>query len=284
MIDSHINNPKSPKYYINKWIISNSQDIKDKTVIDLPAGNGMTSKILKEHGAKVKAFDLFPEYFKVEEINCQRADIMDRIPLEENIADLAICQEGIEHFCDQLKAFQEFNRVLKKGGKLLITTPSYSNLSAKFSYLLAESETKKHMPPNEIDDIWMEDDNVSDKIYYGHIFLIGLQKLRLLAKLSGFNVEEIKYIRLSKGSLLLLPWLYPIIYLSSWFRYYLILRRNKDIQTSYMKKVYLEQIKMNISVKNLINHHTFIVLVKEKNHSEVNFRNNSKKVSFDDLT
>ncbi|HNQ66791.1 MAG TPA: class I SAM-dependent methyltransferase [Bacteroidales bacterium] len=284
MIDSHINNPKSPKYYINKWIISNSQDIKGKTVIDLPAGNGMTSEILKEHGAKVKAFDLFPEYFKVEEIGCQRADIMDGIPLENEIADLAICQEGIEHFCNQLKAFQEFNRVLKKGGRLLITTPSYSNLSAKFNYLIAESEAKNFMPPNEIDDIWMENEVVSDKIYYGHIFLIGLQKLRLLAKLAGFSIEEVKYIRLSKGSLLLLPWFYPIIYVSSWLRYYRNIKRNKNIPSSYKKQTYLEQLKMNISIKNLINHHSFIVFVKEKDLSEISFRNKSKEVCFDDLT
>ncbi|MGB0887585.1 MAG: class I SAM-dependent methyltransferase [Vicingaceae bacterium] len=34
-------------------------------------------------------------------------------------SDYLICQEGIEHFSDQLASFKEFNRVLKKGGRLI---------------------------------------------------------------------------------------------------------------------------------------------------------------------
>ncbi len=35
--------------------------------------------------------------------------------------DYIICQEGIEHIPNQLKVLEEFNRVLKKDGVLLIT-------------------------------------------------------------------------------------------------------------------------------------------------------------------
>ena len=241
MTDSHINNPKSPKYHVNKWILSQKETLVGKTVVDLPAGNGITSEILKNNGAEVFAFDLFPEYFRAKDIECERADVMRGIPIEDEKADIAICQEGIEHFSDQLKALKEFNRILKKSGKLVITTPSYSNLSARFSYLLFESETNKQMPPNEIDDIWMEDKAVSKEIYHGHIFLIGLQKLRILAKLAGFKILEIKYLRISKGSLLLLPWFYSMIFISSWLRYYRNIKRDNNIPYEFKKKVYQEQ-------------------------------------------
>lgn len=280
MADSHINNPKSPKYYVKRWLDARASDLAGKRVIDMPAGNGVTSQILHNYGASVFAFDLFPEYFKLEEIKCHRADIMSGIPLESEFADIAICQEGIEHFSDQLKAFKEFNRVLKSGGKLLITTPSYSNLSSRFSYMLFESETNKRMPPNEIDDIWMEDKSVSEEIYHGHIFLIGLQKLRILAKLAGFKIHETKYVRLSKGSLLLLPFYYPLILVSSYIRYRRNLKKHRDIPYEFKKAVYQEQYKMNISVKNMVNHHTFIVFEKELNHSGVRFRHDSTVVDF----
>jgi len=198
MTDSHINNPKSPKYHIKRWLDSHAEELAGKIAMDLPAGNGVTSEILKNNGAEVFAFDLFPEYFRPQNIECRRADIMSGIPIADGKVDIAICQEGIEHFSDHLKALKEFNRILKNSGKLVITTPSYSNLSARFSYLLFESETNKQMPPNEIDDIWMEDKSVSEEIYHGHIFLIGLQKLRIIAKLAGFKIAEIKYIRISK--------------------------------------------------------------------------------------
>lgn len=280
MIDEHINNPKSIKYYVKKYLENLKAELKNKIVIDIPAGNGATSEILLNFGAKVKPLDLFPEYFMLENIECNRADIIDKIPIDDNHADMLICQEGIEHFSDQLKVFKEFNRILKNQGRLIITTPSYSHLSAKFSYLLFESEASKLMPPNEIDDIWMSDKSITNEIYYGHIFLIGLQKLRVLGKLSGFKINEIKYVRLSKGSLFLFPFFYPLILLHSFSTYYRNIRKNKNLSMNSKKDVYKEQLLININPKNLLSKHTLIIFEKEKNVSETNFRNENLIKSF----
>lgn len=272
MIDNYVINPKSPKFYVKKYLDSIKEELKNKIVLDIPAGNGVTTEILLENGAKVEAFDLFPEYFMLKNIECKRADIVDKIPTMDNYADMLICQEGIEHFSDQLKTFKEFNRVLKTNGKLLITTPSYSNLASKLSYLLFESENTKLMPPNEIDDIWMSDKTLTNEIYHGHIFLIGLQKLRILAKLSGFKIKEIRYLRISKGSLFLFPFFYPLIFISSYLRYFKNIKKHKEIPKIYMKNVYTEQLKININPKNLLNKHTFIIFEKEKGLKDVDFR------------
>mgnify|MGYP001428065201 CR=1 FL=1 len=70
---------------------------------------------------------------------------------------------------------KEFNRVLKKGGGLIITTPNYSNMRAKMSYLLSESERfNSILAPNELDSIWMSKQDITNEVYYGHIFLIGI--------------------------------------------------------------------------------------------------------------
>ena len=283
MIDEHVNNPKSIKFYVRNYLESIKTQLKDKIVIDIPAGNGATSEILKDVGARVKPFDLFPEYFMLENTKCERADIMDKIPVDDNYADMLICQEGIEHFSDQLKVFKEFNRVLKNHGKLVITTPSYSHLTAKFNYLLSESEAGQLMPPNEIDDIWMSDRSVTNEIYYGHIFLLGLQKLRVLGKLSGFNIYENKYVRLSKGSLFLFPFVYPFILLRSLLTYYKNMRWDKNLSSSFKKSVYREQLAINISPKNLLNKHTFIIFEKEKNATELDFRNENLIKTFDKI-
>ncbi|NSW44438.1 MAG: class I SAM-dependent methyltransferase [Bacteroidales bacterium] len=283
MIDEYIHNPKSPKYYVKKYFDSIKDSFKDKVVVDLPAGNGVTSKILYEYGAKVMAFDLFPEYFMFDRVKCSRADIDHPLPIENATADMVICQEGIEHFSDQLKSLKEFNRILKPNGQLIITTPSYSNLAARWSYLLFESETSKQMPPNEIDDIWMSDQSLTKNIYYGHIFLIGNQKLRILAKLAGFDIKEMKYMRLSKGSLVLFPFLYPFIWISSYLRYFRNLKKHKNIDLSMKKKVYQEQLNMNIAVKNLLNKHTFVILQKKSELNEIDFRQDSIIKPFDKL-
>ena len=283
MIDPYVNDPKSPKYYVKRYLTSIKHELRNKTVIDIPAGNGVTSEILQELGACVEPFDLFPEYFMLKGIECRRADIGYGIPVADSIADMLICQEGMEHFSDQLKAFKEFNRVLKKNGRLLITTPSYSSLSSRFSYLLFESETSKQMPPNEIDDIWMSDKSISREIYHGHVFLIGLQKLRILARLSGFKISQIQYLRLSRGSLFLLPLFYPLILLSSYVRYYRCLRKHKEIRLDCKTEVYKEQLRININLKNLLNHHTFIVFKKEKDAADVDFRQESVVKPFEKI-
>ena len=272
MINKHVLNPKSPKFHIKKFLINIKNDLKNKIVLDIPAGDGATSEILLEMGSKVEAYDLFPEYFMLKDFKCERADIIDKIPVIDNYADMLICQEGIEHFSDQLKVFKEFNRVLKQKGELIITTPSQSNLASKFNYLLFESETSKLMPPNEIDDIWMADKNLTSEIYYGHIFLVGLQKLRIIGKITGFKIKEIKYVRLSKGSLFLFPFFYPIIFISSYLRYFKNLKKNKEHPKEHKIKVYKEQLAINLNPSNLINHHTFIIFEKEKDFNDVDFR------------
>jgi len=280
MIDAHVNNPKSPKFYVKRYLDSKKHELKGMVVLDVPAGNGATTEMLMEYGAKAVPFDLFPEYFMLKNIECTRADIADKIPVADNFADMLICQEGIEHFANQSKAFTEFNRVLKTNGELFITTPSYSNLLARFNYLLFESETIKQMPPNEIDDIWMSDKAVSSEVYHGHIFLIGLQKLRILGKLSGFKIKEIQYVRLSKGSLILFPFFYPLIIISSYARYFLNMKKNNEIPKAYKAEVYKEQLKINVNPKHLVNRNTFIVFEKEKNAGEVDFRIASKVKEF----
>lgn len=89
---------KDIKDHVNAFIKTNAEAFKNKQVIDLPAGTGITSKTLKEIGANVIAFDLFPEFFKTEDISCTYADIINKIPQENDTADWIICQEGIEHF------------------------------------------------------------------------------------------------------------------------------------------------------------------------------------------
>jgi len=263
-------NPKSIKYYVKKYLLDNESDFKDKVLVDLPAGNGVTSRIAQSIGAKVLPFDLFPEYFQVEDLNCKRANVLEGIPLNANHADWIVCQEGIEHFSDQFKAFKEFNRVSKNKGKLLLTTPNYSNLRAKLSYFLSESERYNTiMPPNELDSIWMNNQKITDEIYFGHVFLVGIQKLRVLAKLAGFRISDIIFTRSRPTSVALLPLAYPWIYLSNYFNYRQNMRKNKEHSDKTKKSVYKEQFKLATDPKILVDGHLFVIFEKEQNYNEV---------------
>ena len=262
--------PKSIKYHVKQYFIKNKERIAGKKVIDVPAGNGTTSRVIRDLGGIPLAFDLFPEYFNVEGIHCERANVLDKIPLENETGDFIICQEGIEHFSDQFKVLKEFNRVLKLNGSLIITTPNYSNLRARMSYFLSESERfNSLMPPNEIDSIWMNKQEISNEIYFGHIFLIGIQKLRVLAKLSGFKIKHIQFTRLKSTATIIFLFTYPFIFLSNYITYIKNINKEKGYDKTYQKKIFKEIFLLSINPKLLVDGHLFVEFIKEKNAHEV---------------
>jgi len=266
----HEDNPRSIKYYIKRYLYQNKEWYKNKEVVDFPAGNGVTSRLLLDVGAKPVPMDLFPEYFSIEGLTCKRADIAKGIPADSGSIDALICQEGLEHFSDQLEALKHFNTVLRPGGKLVITVPNYSNIQSRLSYFLTESEKfNSVMPPNELDSIWMKGDDKEGSIYYGHIFLIGFQKLRVLAKLAGFKIHEVHKTKTKSTSLILLPFYYPFIALSNFITYKKRLRKNKDYSLERKKEVYGEQFQYGLNLKILLGGHLMIEFTKECEINEV---------------
>jgi SAM-dependent methyltransferase len=200
-------------FYVDRLLEQQKDFLRDRVVLDFPAGHGVTASRLRRLGARVIAMDLFPEFFREPDMECLRGDLSRHIDLPDASVDYVICQEGVEHVPNQISMFSEFGRIVKDGGRLLITTPNYSNLRAKLSYLLTESEQYKMMPPNEFDSIWHAEE--SGELYYGHINLIGIARLRLFALVGGFRIVKVHATRVNYTALLLFPFLYPFILLSS---------------------------------------------------------------------
>ncbi|PIT98778.1 MAG: hypothetical protein COT74_13875 [Bdellovibrionales bacterium CG10_big_fil_rev_8_21_14_0_10_45_34] len=253
---------KEIKDIVASWVSENRESLKNKTVVDAPAGNGVTSEYLAKAGACVLPYDLFPEFFRLEDISCQKADISDGLPLDSDSVDFWICQEGIEHLSDQVKVFEEFSRVLKFGGRLLLTTPNASNLKSRFSYLLGESESfSKLLPPNEVDTIWFAP---NECIYFGHAFLVGFFKLRFFGKLSGLELRKIHSTRVNHTAAILFLFLYPLICWSNFRAAARFRRANPQIDRSFSKELF----RYSISPKVLLENHLFLEFEKVSDSSE----------------
>ena len=192
---------------VERLLTSLSQDLKGKTVIDIPAGMGRSSRLLQHLGADVHPYDLVPETFQTDGLQCEKADLETGLPITTGSVDVVLCQEGIEHIGNQVRAFREFARILKPGGRLILSTPNQSNLKYKASFLLLESEAFRRMPPNEIDSGEVRE----GQIRFGHVFLIGIQRLRLFAKLAGLHVKKIHYCGTSPTAVVLWLVLSPVI-------------------------------------------------------------------------
>jgi len=229
--------------------------VENLNVLDFPAGSGFTSNYLEQRGAVVIAWDMFPEFFKSEKLNCSRADLQQTFPAQNNKFDLAIFQEGIEHLPNQLYALTEFHRVLKENGTLYVTTPNYSNLRSRLAYLLFESETPKIMPPNELESLWFGKDN---RIYMGHIFSIGIMRLRMLATLAGFSIYKIHPARINWTSFVLSLFLYPLIFIQTLKTYTRARRKLKITDKRPEKLILFELLKLNLHPAILMGGHLIV--------------------------
>ena len=261
---------KQISVFVNDYIRSHGSEFKGKTVVDIPAGLGRTSATLGSVGADVRPYDLFPDAFDLDGVICEFADLTKELPIESESCDIAIFQEGIEHLADQLFALSEFNRILKDGGRLFITTPNYSSLRAKLAYLLLESEVRNIMPPNELDSLWRpRRESKGTRIYFGHIFMIGVLKLRMLGWLAGFRIHKIHHTRVNWTSAALLPFFYPFIWLRNLLTARRAMRRSKSTDEELKRKTFGELRKLATNPKILIDQHLFVELRKVESGKHV---------------
>jgi SAM-dependent methyltransferase len=274
--------PKDIKIHLERILTRMGEDLKGKIVIDVPAGSGHSSRILRDLGARVEALDFYPEFFRVEGLVCKQADLSQTLPVPDSSAEMVLCQEGIEHLPNQLHALQECNRILKKGGILLVTTPNESKLRSKVSHMLSESEfSYKIMPPNELDSVWFSDGSAGKGLYFGHIFPIGVQRLRMLARLAGFRIQKIHHLRANHTSLLLLLILYPLILCVNALAYRKAMRLHSDVPRRRRSDVYGEILRLGIDPRILIDGHLCIEFAKDLDWKEVPSMVQGKYSSFD---
>lgn len=260
------------KHFV-KQVFTEQGRMTGQVVVDIPAGRGVISNVLMELGADVRSYDLFPEFFDVAGIDCAEADLTSQLPIEDGIADVVLCQEGIEHIPDQISMLRELNRITKLGGKLIITTPNISHLRARFSYFLTESELWKRMPPNELDAVWHAE---SGKRYYGHIFLINIQKLRVLCEISGFRIKRVNKVKASLGSLFLSFW-YPLIFLVNSWSYIKNISKSDGLDRDEKKRVYGEIFKLNVHPTILFGRHLFLELEKVSESTDMEIHVNERR-------
>lgn len=90
-----------------------------KTALDIGCRDGYWSDWLKKRGYKVTSIDIEPLYKGA--IIC---DVEDGLPFKKSSFDIVFCTEVIEHLHKPSLLISEIDRVLKKGGRSVLTTPN----------------------------------------------------------------------------------------------------------------------------------------------------------------
>ncbi len=157
---------------------------KPSLVLDVPAGEGAFAARARASGIEVQCGDLDVSRFTVKGVKCGQVDLNKRWPYASEMFDCVVSIEAIEHLENPWHLVREANRVLKTGGKFLITTPNVLSIKSRLSYLLYGYPNyfhymiEQHLSPRRESPI-------------DHINPVSLLELRHILCRNGFQVETI---------------------------------------------------------------------------------------------
>jgi ubiquinone/menaquinone biosynthesis C-methylase UbiE len=99
----------------------------DRDVLDVATGTGIVAERLAAVGAHVHGVDINPEMLARAGERCGprvrlRQGAADALEDADDSYDTVICQQGFQFFPDKSAAAAEFHRVLRPGGRAVVTT------------------------------------------------------------------------------------------------------------------------------------------------------------------
>lgn len=133
-------NPDRFFYGFVKPLIEPPADGRNR-MIDLGCGAGELSVFARDLGYDVTAVDVSEanvQSVQAMGFAAQVADLNRPLPFEDNSFDFATLVEVIEHVVNAELLLSEIARVLRPGGKLLVSTPNHAHYANRFRALIGK--------------------------------------------------------------------------------------------------------------------------------------------------
>lgn len=174
------------------------------TILDVPSGEGALALRLKNLGFSVSCADLYPQIFKLEELENRQGNLDAELPFSNNSFDYIVCVEGLEHIENPANAIREFFRLLKENGTLIVSIPNIMNIEERLKWLFnGYTSHFKPLSQQSLDGISHEFSGMEEIAL--HVNPIGYSELRYLLEKNGFELLETTFDKKKKNSWLYLP-------------------------------------------------------------------------------
>jgi len=187
--------------------------MKPGIVLDIPAGGAIQSRALADLGYRVVSVDLFPAPRRQPPSAWVCADANQTLPFRAGSFDYVLSREGIEHLENQMGFLRDCARVIRPGGKIVLTTPNLMHLSARASAFLTGQRNLRRGLMNEIQTPRSRNPG---RVYHGHAFMLDYYRARYMMHLAGFGHLEVYTDRFSPTSVAMSP-VVPILWMAMKF-------------------------------------------------------------------
>ena len=168
-------------------------------VLDAPCGSGSLTLALLDAGFDAWGADVDPAATKRLGERFLAADLGAGIPCADQSVDLVLSVEGIEHLENSFAFLREVRRVLRPGGRLVLTTPNTISIRSRVRFFGSGFYHQDPRPMNE-----------SARHPLHHVSLRTLPEWRYAFHTSGLTLIEVGHTHIKPVSFLYAiyaPWM-----------------------------------------------------------------------------
>jgi SAM-dependent methyltransferase len=172
--------------------------------LDVSCRNGEVAVALAQRGFEVRGTRFERSLPPIEGIPIDESiDLTHGLPYPGESFDLVLLTEVIEHLENHRAAIGEIARVLRPGGRLVLTTPNIMRLDSRLGFMLSGMhKAKRRLIPL---------DTPLEHAHQYHNYPISFVLLYYLFRANGLTLERIAHGRVKPFSYVLYGLLYPVV-------------------------------------------------------------------------